>query len=167
MNSGTRGGKIAHRAFDRFTSGFDQSRFQDAPAGCLSIIDHVEEDSPFPKSTQVNSQPVSPACSAIACRPGSEAKVWGPSLSLWSHSTKHDLPSDDMFLKPTESMLSPLIKQWGSIMRIKAIAFATIAVLTASAAVAAAHPYNVCEIRLGADWHCSRTMVVVTTCHRS
>jgi hypothetical protein len=48
-------------------------------------------------------------------------------------------------------------------MRIKAIAFVTIALLTASAAVAAAQPYSVCETRLGADWHCSRTMVVVTT----
>jgi hypothetical protein len=71
-----------------------------------------------------------------------------------------------MFLKPTESMLSPLIKQWGSIMRTKTIAFVTIALLIASAAVAAAHPYSVHETRLGADWHCSRIMVV-TTCQRS
>ena len=74
---------------------------------------------------------------------------------------------DDKRPKPTGRMLNPLIKQWGSIMRIKAIAFVTIALLTASAAVAAAHPYSVRETRLGADWHCSRIMVVVTTCQRS
>jgi hypothetical protein len=51
-------------------------------------------------------------------------------------------------------------------MRIKAIAFVTIALVIASAAVAAAQPHNVRDTRLGADWHC-RTIVVVTTCHRS
>jgi hypothetical protein len=59
-----------------------------------------------------------------------------------------------------------LVKQWGSIMRIKIIAVLTFGLLIAGAAIAAAQPQSITEARLGADWHCSRTMVV-TTCHRS
>ena len=51
-------------------------------------------------------------------------------------------------------------------MRIKTIAFLTFAVLIAGAAIAVAHPYSVADTRLGADWHCTRT-VVITSCQHS
>jgi ABC-type uncharacterized transport system substrate-binding protein len=51
-------------------------------------------------------------------------------------------------------------------MRIKTIAVVTIGLLIAGAAFAVAHPHSVADARLGAAWHCSRTMVI-TTCQQS